>query len=237
MSKNIVTNGIALVVTGMAFIVPAELSHFFLMTGLFALSGALTNWLAIHMLFEKIPGLYGSGVIVNRFEDFKLGIHGLIMNQFFTKENLERFFSGSAQGGAPVDLEPVLSKTDMTPAFDSLKGAVLESPFGTMLGMFGGANALDGLKEPFETKMKAALVKISNSASFQKTLRENISGGNLTHDILAKVDTIVSARLEELTPEMVKEIVQKMIREHLGWLVVWGGVFGGLIGLASTFVI
>ena len=224
-------------VTGMAFIVPAEWSHFFLMTGLFALSGALTNWLAIHMLFEKIPGLYGSGVIVNRFEDFKLGIHGLIMNQFFTKENLERFFSGSAQGGAPVDLEPVLSKTDMTPAFDSLKGAVLESPFGTMLGMFGGANALDGLKEPFETKMKAALVKISNSASFQKTLRENISGGNLTHDILAKVDTIVSARLEELTPEMVKEIVQKMIREHLGWLVVWGGVFGGLIGLASTFVI
>jgi len=33
------------------------------MIGLFALSGALTNWLAIHMLFEKIPGLVGSGVI------------------------------------------------------------------------------------------------------------------------------------------------------------------------------
>ena len=145
--------------------------------------------------------------------------------------------ANSTEGGAPVDLEPVLSKTDMTPAFDSLKGAVLESPFGTMLGMFGGANALDGLKEPFETKMKAALIKISNSASFQKTLRENISGGNLSHDILVKVDTIVTARLEELTPQMVKEIIQRMIKEHLGWLVVWGGVFGGLIGLASSFFI
>ncbi len=237
MSKNILTNLIALVIVGAAFVVPAEMSDLFLMTGLFALSGAVTNWLAVHMLFERVPGLYGSGVIVNRFEDFKLGIHGLMMNQFFTKENLERFFSSSADEGAQVNLEPVLAKTDMGPAFESLKGAVLESSFGTMLGMFGGANALDPLKDPFETKMKAALVKISNSASFQKTLRENISGGNLSHDILAKVDKIVTARLEELTPEMVKEIIQKMIREHLGWLVVWGGVFGGLIGFVSSFFI
>jgi hypothetical protein len=60
--------------------------------GLFALSGAITNWLAIYMLFEKVPGLYGSGVIPARFEDFKKGIHDLIMNQFFTYENMERFF-------------------------------------------------------------------------------------------------------------------------------------------------
>ena len=27
------------------------------------LSGGLTNWLAVHMLFEKVPLLYGSGAI------------------------------------------------------------------------------------------------------------------------------------------------------------------------------
>ena len=54
------------------------------MAGLFALSGGLTNWLAIHMLFEKVPLLYGSGVIPNRFEDFKNGIKNLIMNEFFS---------------------------------------------------------------------------------------------------------------------------------------------------------
>ncbi|MDH5582206.1 MAG: hypothetical protein OEY33_09905, partial [Bdellovibrionales bacterium] len=37
--------------------------------GFFALSGSITNWLAIHMLFEKVPFLYGSGVIPNRFEE------------------------------------------------------------------------------------------------------------------------------------------------------------------------
>ena len=44
-------------------------------TGLFSLSGAVTNWLAIYMLFERVPGLYGSGVIPLHFEAFKTSIH------------------------------------------------------------------------------------------------------------------------------------------------------------------
>ena len=51
-----------------------------------------------------------------------------------------------------------------------------------------------------------------------------------------KVQGIVAARLNELTPQLVKEIVQDMIRAHLGWLVVWGGVFGGLIGLITSMI-
>ena len=65
-----------------------ECSHLFflqkyLWLGSFALSGGLTNWLAIHMLFEKVPILYGSGVIPERFEDFKQGIRELILTEFF----------------------------------------------------------------------------------------------------------------------------------------------------------
>ena len=59
----------------------------------------------------------------------------------------------------------------------------------------------------------------------------------MARSIVAKVDKIVAARLDELTPEDVKRIVQDMIHEHLGWLVVWGGVFGGLIGLLSATVV
>jgi len=236
MSKTLLTNGAAFLIVICSLFVTEPYRDIFLMTGLFALSGAVTNWLAVYMLFEKVPLLYGSGVILNRFEDFKLGIHGLIMNQFFTKENLERFFTSDDKKGS-VNLEPVIKQTDISPAFDSLKSAVMESSFGGMLSMFGGASALDGLKKPFEKKMKSALIKITNGQSFQNTLKENISNGSLTHDMLLKIDRIVSSRLDELTPLMVKEIVQKMIKEHLGWLVVWGGVFGGAIGLLSSFFI
>lgn len=60
--------------------------------GLFAFSGAITNTLAIHMLFEKVPYLYGSGVIEKKFTQFKISIHNLMMNQFFNAENLKKFF-------------------------------------------------------------------------------------------------------------------------------------------------
>ena len=46
------------------------------------------------MLFEKVPGLYGSGVVPTRFAEFKGGIRNLMMEQFFTPDNIERFLSG-----------------------------------------------------------------------------------------------------------------------------------------------
>jgi hypothetical protein len=69
LNKSLATNIISVVISviGIIFSVPLIKS-----VGFFALSGAITNWLAIYMLFEKVPFLYGSGVIPERFEDFKL---------------------------------------------------------------------------------------------------------------------------------------------------------------------
>ncbi|CAH8237229.1 hypothetical protein VAEKB19_5200018 [Vibrio aestuarianus] len=76
MNKSLVTNIIALVLLGAGYQLD---NHIALYAGLFAFSGAITNWLAIHMLFEKVPGLYGSGVIPARFEEFKAAIKNLMM--------------------------------------------------------------------------------------------------------------------------------------------------------------
>lgn len=235
MNKSFVTNIIAILVTLVGVVLEDNLLF---MVGLFALSGAITNAIAVHMLFEKVPFLYGSGVVENRFEQFKVGIHSLMMNEFFTKENLQRFFEeevGSEKSS--FNITPILEKTDFSPAFESLKQAVVESPFGGMLGMFGGEAALEPLKEPFTQKLQMAIVKISHNESFQQALHESLGSSQVSDDIYEKVSNIVNKRLDELTPKMVKEIVQKMIKEHLGWLVVWGGVFGGLIGLISQLVI
>lgn len=205
--------------------------------GLFAFSGAITNTLAIHMLFEKVPYLYGSGVIEKKFDTFKASIHNLIMDQFFSPQNLKKFFEDEMSSVKnTVDFEYILNKTDFTPAYDSLKEAVIESPFGGMLGMFGGESALEPLKEPFTKKLQVSIIKISQSDSFQKVLEEAMKTEALNEDIHEKLSLIVTKRLDELTPKMVKEIVQEMIKEHLGWLVIWGAVFGGLIGFVSTFL-
>ena len=231
MNKSIVTNGLAVLVVVAGYLLQHQLV---LNIGLFALSGAITNWLAVHMLFEKVPGLYGSGVIPARFEDFKLAIKELMMTQFFTAENIDRFLKGSDGNNNDLHLAPVIEKVDLSPSFDTLVRVIMESSFGGMLGMLGGEEALKPLKEPFIENMKKSLSEMTQQESFQQLLRDELEQPDVMADIQHQIEDIVIKRLDELTPQLVKEIIQEMIRKHLGWLVVWGGVFGGLIGFISA---
>ena len=234
-NKSFVTNLTALTLIPLSFLIPDPMvSKAVLYAGIFAFSGAITNLLAIHMLFEKIPFLIGSGVIVNRFESFKAAIKELMMTQFFTKEQLDNFFANEEK---KIDLSPIIEETDFSPAFDALSKTVMESSFGGMLGMFGGEKALDALRDPFSRKLKSAVSRIVASESFDEQLQNYLSSSTLSDDMLAKIEEVITSRLEELTPQLVKEMVQNLIRQHLGWLVVWGGVFGGLIGLGSSFIL
>jgi len=234
MSKSLITDILSILLIVLSFFVSAEYHHVLLFTGLFALSGAITNQLAIHMLFERVPLLYGSGVIEKNFDTFKVSIKEMIMKQFFTKEQLGNFF---AQEEQKIDLRPLVEGADFTPAFEALSKTVMESKFGGAISMFGGEEALDGLREPFSRKLKSAVSSIVSSETFKAQLDYHIQNSALSEDMIASVEGLITRRLEELTPKMVKELVQELIKEHLGWLIVWGGVFGGLIGLVSSLFI
>lgn len=231
MNKSLLTNSIAILLMLAGHFITSRLLFGI---GLFAFSGAITNWLAIHMLFEKVPGLYGSGVIPARFEDFKAAIRKMMMEQFFTQENIDRFMEQEAGGEIETVLAPVIEKVDLSPAFDKLIEVIMESSFGGMLGMFGGQDALMPLREPFILNMKESLVEMTHSENFKHLIKDELGHSGVKDDITEKIALIIEKRLDELTPKMVKEIVQQMIKQHLGWLVVWGGVFGGLIGALSV---
>lgn len=234
MSKSFITDIVSIGLIVIAFIVPDSYCQASLFTGLFALSGAVTNQLAIHMLFERVPLLYGSGVIEKNFEGFKISIKTMIMKQFFSKEQLGEFFAGEEK---KIDLLPLVESADFSPAFDALSKTVMESKFGGTVAMFGGETALERLREPFSSKLKSAVGKIVSSETFKAQLDHHIQNSTLSEDMIDAVEALITKRLAELTPNMVKDLVQELIREHLGWLVVWGGVFGGLIGFVSSFLI
>ena len=236
MNKSLLTNAIATSLILAGTIVEGELKNILLTSGQFALAGGMTNWLAIHMLFEKVPGLYGSGVISARFEEFKSGLYSLVMEEFFNQTTLDRFFSQIMTENEQhlLDFSETIDKTDLSPAFEGLIAAIMDSSLGNMLLMVGGEEAIRPLKDPFTLKMKVALKEIAHSPSFQRTVKVKLSESSDRQLIFSHVEQIVTTRLEELTPQMVKQIIQTMIREHLGWLVVWGGVFGGLIGLITS---
>ena len=230
-NKSFLTNAIALALAVLAYFQGHDL--LFTMS-VFALSGAITNWLAIHMLFEKVPGLYGSGVIPAHFEEFKQGIRNLIMTQFFTDENIDRFLTQDKNSSAGPHLAPVIEKIDLSPAFDTLVKTIMESSFGGMLTMVGGEEALKPLRQPFVDNMRKAIIDITSSDEFSALLIEELEQPGVIADLKDNIQKILDQRLDELTPQMVKTIIQDMIRKHLGWLVVWGGFFGALIGLISA---
>ncbi|MGB2079784.1 MAG: DUF445 family protein [Vibrio sp.] len=238
MNKSFLTNTISLLLLVIGYYTQHTL---LLYAGLFAFSGAITNALAIHMLFEKVPGLYGSGVIPNRFEAIKLSIKNLMMAQFFTTETIQKFMSSDQSQDdkadkAQFDLAPVIEKIDFDKAYDALVEVILNSQFGGMLAMFGGPEALVPLKQPFVEKMQQNMIEMSQEEAVQQAIAAQVSGDAVSDKLEQKIEQMIDQRLNELTPQMVKQMVQTMIKEHLGWLVVWGGVFGGLIGVLSACI-
>ena len=223
MNKNFLTNFIAFLIMLIGSFSPIYQETLF-MIGIFSLSGGLTNWLAIHMLFERIPFFYGSGVIPNRFNEFKLGIKNLILNEFFNEENINNFFKNNTN----INSIELLDSSGEEKIFNKLVEAIEESSLGSMLSMIGGKKALIPLKEPMIKKVKEVLYDL-----YTNSLDKN---NYLNKEIKSKVEEIIENRLSELTPENVKVIVQNMIKKHLSWLVIWGSIIGGLIGFLVSYL-
>ena len=234
-NKSFVTNLIAVLIIVASYLSPVE-PDLVKSIGFFALSGAFTNWVAIHMLFEKVPFLYGSGVIPNRFDEFKSAIKDLMMNQFFTQENVEQFIEAEEQQGSHIlNIDPLLNAIDYDKIYTGLVTSIMESPFGATLQMMGGEQALIPLREPFTKKMQTTLREMVESDRFKNVLKQGLDSHKVGQDIVSKIETIIDKRLNELTPQLVKEMVQKIIKVHLGWLVVWGGIIGGVLGAVFSF--
>jgi len=233
LNKSFMTNILALMVMLLSLFIPVFQKQF-LYVGLFALSGAITNWLAIYMLFEKIPFLYGSGVIPNRFEDFKIGIRDLIMGEFFNQKLLDQFFSTNTDGNklTKINLNPVVDAIDHNKIFDAMILTIMDTPFGGMINMFGGSSSLDQLRPKFVDKFKEVIKEITQSDSFQQAMTTQLSAQFSTEGMKQKIESLVTKRLNELTPHMVKEIIQKndtpasRLVGRLGWRFWWSDRVG-----------
>ena len=225
MNKSLATNCVAAAILLISFFVPSYQGLLFNI-GVFALSGSLTNNLAVHMLFEKVPFLYGSGVIQNNFEQFKAAIKELIIKEFFNRENIAKLISKTGN-----EVEKTLSSMiNSDQIFEEFLDAIKSSKLGGMLAMVGGSQALEPLREPISKKF----LKLLNEVEIQ--LKESSASLTDNDNLFAEAEQLIDTRLDELTPDYVKDIVAKMIQRHLGWLVVWGGVIGGGVGIVVSIM-
>ena len=200
-----------------------------LAAGLFGFAGGVTNWLAVKMLFDKVPLLYGSGVIPMRFREIRQTVKDAIMRYFFDEEYLERFLGERAGEMAIGDelgtkVAEVLESAEIDAIIDAKLEEMAASPQGMMIKMVGIQTVKPLVKQ----------FVIGVGTEIAPLLVGEVARPELEVDALrAQVDRLLETKLEELTPERVKEMMEEVIREHLGWLIVWGNIFGGTIGLVS----
>jgi len=237
LNKNSLPILISVAVFALSYYVPEPYLQPLRAAGLFAFSGAITNWIAVYMLFEKVPFIYGSGVIPSRFESLKLALFDLVKNNLFKAETVNKVFQrDEKEGGFQINVEPIMDSIPFDNAYEQLKEAIMQSSFGSVLNMVGGESVLEPLREKVTEKLKVFIRETVDSEKFKQALNQGLDDIAGSDSFMAKIELVVKERLDELTPEMVNDLMKDMIKQHLGWLVVWGAIFGGIIGIVSVYL-
>lgn len=206
-----------------------EVGPWALAVGLFGFAGGVTNWLAVKMLFDRVPFLYGSGVIPSRFQEIRVTMKNLIMVHFFDEDHLRRFYEEhagliTAGEGLEDGLVELLGSEDAGRAIERQLEDLKSAPFGMLIRLAG----TDILRTVVQEFLKGLATDLG--PQLQQQIQGHLPDVTTLRE---RVDLLLESKLEELTPETVKRMMEHVIRDHLGWLIVWGNVFGGVIGLVS----
>ena len=225
MNKTLTTNFFAAVILVSSFI-ESPYQNILFNIGAFALSGSLTNNLAVYMLFEKIPLIYGSGVVQNNFDQFRVAIKGLVLEEFFNRDNVLGLLSNTETQTA----SGISGFINPNRIFDQFVEAIQASSLSGILAMVGGTKALEPLRTPITEKFSQLVLEV------EQNIKKNPIDMIGSYNFFSDIESLIDSRLEQLTPKYVKEIISTMIYQHLGWLVVWGGVAGGIVGLVVSVI-
>eukprot|EP00039_Didymoeca_costata_P033334 m.41903 g.41903 ORF g.41903 m.41903 type:complete len:286 (+) comp9822_c0_seq1:206-1063(+) len=232
---NLVVMMIGIIMTYTADGIVQDIGVFVLSFGLFGFAGGITNWLAIHMLFEKVPFLYGSGVIPTRYKEIRVTVKDVIMGTFFDETFLENYISQKLKSvGDTIDTDAKVKEMIESEKFDAVLDDQLanlgDRPEFAPLAGFGGAKALKPMIKPFVSGLGLELAPLMKEKLTDTKFSVNIPF------VRKEIEHYLSVRIETLTEQKVTRLLENVIRGHLGWLIVWGNVFGSIIGVLSQAV-
>eukprot|EP00039_Didymoeca_costata_P033649 m.43415 g.43415 ORF g.43415 m.43415 type:complete len:331 (+) comp9975_c0_seq2:3350-4342(+) len=198
--------------------------------GLFGFSGGITNWLAVKMLFDSVPGLYGSGIITKQFKEIRQTVMDTVLETFFDVEFLGKYAGDKADELEKSDflvgkVREILQSEETDKLVAKHVAAIFLRPEGMMMAMAGfNAQSLQPVIMPFVVGMDTEIAGVLMTGFDPKSMIQ-------PEAMREQVKELMATKAAMLTPGMVKELVEDMIRKHLGWLIVWGNLFGGMIGV------
>lgn len=173
--------------------------------GLFGFSGGITNWLAIKMLFDRVPFLIGSGVITKQFKEIRQTVMDTVLETFFDSAFLGQYIGDKAAELEQSDflrkkIAGILEDDEVDAMLLKHLEALMLKPEGMMLAMIGmNAESLRPLVRPM---VLALDVEIAPMITSQFDPAKMID----TKAIRGQVKELMRTKMEMLTPEMVKAV-------------------------------
>jgi len=208
--------------------------RYILAFGLFGFAGGITNWLAVKMLFDEIPGVYGSGIIPKQFKQIRNTIKEMIMDTFFEPAFLQKQLSqklGSLISAEQIEkaLLGMLEAPEFDAAINQKLQEISSTPMGTMIKMAGiTAASIKPMLKPFISGISGRVAPMVSDI-----VNGGADAGSPIMRLRDEVNRLMEERLQELTAQRVKGLIEAVMRAHLGWLVVWGNIFGGFLCVIS----
>jgi uncharacterized membrane protein YheB (UPF0754 family) len=228
-----------------------------LSVGMFAFSGGVTNSLAVKMLFDRIPGLVGSGVIPGRFLEIRSELKKLILTHFFSSTALRKFLAdhketfvwsqylkkkegeaGPLGSFVSKQWKKVVAVEFVDSVIDRHLEGLLDSSVGGLLLMMGVDNVKPTVHQ-FVSSLLVAMEEKAVEVAAKVDVRDleiELDEDRIVEDVRRNIEELIAAKLDPLDATAVKKLIEDGIRSHLGWLVVWGNVLGGLFGVLARFL-
>lgn len=208
-----------------------HIGRYLLSIGLFAFAGGITNWIAIKMLFHKIPFVYGSGVLRRRYKVIRQAMKQMILATFFQPEFLTSYIpqkirEAAAKGDIEHRIHVFLTSGTGQRIIDEKIDGLSTTPEGQLV-QSANINI-----ETFKPLIKPVI--ISFLADLGPSVLEHMiepQNGALNLDKLrGQLDSYMTERMLEVSPEMIQNIMYTVVLQYFGWLVVWGCLFGSVMG-------
>eukprot|EP00116_Pleurobrachia_bachei_P009079 sb/3469341/ len=167
--------------------------------GLFGFAGGVTNWLAIRMLFEKIPFLIGSGVLLSNFAEIRDNVKRTTMETYFDPGPLSNYVTQKTEIILnSIQFEDTVRDIMTCPEVQAMISDKVDEMFTTPQGLiFGVVLNKDKVKE-------GVLISVENAGSeMVPVIGELVKNSEfLDEDRLRdQIDKLITAKLMEMQPK------------------------------------
>lgn len=200
--------------------------------GLFGLTGGVTNWLGIKLIFNRIPGLFFSGAISKHFVTAKKLMASFILDAFFSPSQVKKYVNDKTRNYLTAEqidyqLERLLNSSSVEEIINDQLDILMGTQEGMRLQMLGVTKAkLFPLVKPHLLNLKPCIVPLLLSSV------ESLELLNADH-LREQIVDLILTRTHELSAQQVRLLVKDVIYLHLSWIVFWGSVLGAIVGCAA----